>query len=157
MIAACWGGSEKLVSYFLDNQADINARDGKNNNMTPLLIAVKQNDIPLMKLLIARGADHRLRDTYSKGLNSYSGHESDTWKLVSALVADRDAGEKFSGLEALVQELYEHLNPVMRIVLEYSDASSMPQMLDKVIKKVIAEETNKANEFKPIRLKKLAY
>lgn len=148
LIAACWGRSEKLVSYFLDNKADINARDGNNNNMTPLIIATKQNDIPLIKLLIARGADDSLRDSSSKGLNSYAERRSGMWDFVSNLVADRDASEKFIGLEDLVRKLYTHLNPVMHIVLEYSEASSMPQMLDEVMKKIIAEEINRAQALK---------
>lgn len=54
------GGHPKIVKLLLDHGAEVNARQG--NSKTALMYAVYENNIDVLKMLIAHGADLDLRD-----------------------------------------------------------------------------------------------
>lgn len=52
-------GAELLIS----KGADIKAKDGSSNQITPLHFAVRNRDKMMVELLVSKGADVRARDT----------------------------------------------------------------------------------------------
>jgi ankyrin repeat protein len=51
------------VELLISKGADINAKDGARNQITPLHLAVQNRDKLMVELLVAKGADVRARDT----------------------------------------------------------------------------------------------
>ena len=57
LLMASEAGRADLVEFALDNGADIEARDQRPRRSTALHLAVENGHIPVVRLLLARGAD----------------------------------------------------------------------------------------------------
>ncbi len=71
-----------LMRYFLIKGADVNAQDGDGN--TPLILAAKRNNLPLMALLLEYKADMNMRNKESKVFTDYVNR--DIKRLIEALI-----------------------------------------------------------------------
>jgi len=68
---AVYNGELGLTIDFIDNKgADVNQRDEVNYGETSLMIAIRQGDLEMIKILLDRGADPMIADS-SAGLNSF--------------------------------------------------------------------------------------
>jgi ankyrin repeat protein len=66
--SAVLGGHLQMTQLLLEGNADINARDG-NYGQTPLMLALRDSNVNILRLLLARGADVQLRD--NEGLTAW--------------------------------------------------------------------------------------
>ncbi len=69
-VAAAYYGCELLCGAILDAGADINART--NDGTTPLMLAAKSAKLRLVKFLIDKGADIKLKDKAGKTVYDYA-------------------------------------------------------------------------------------
>ncbi len=54
---ACYENNIELVQYYIDNGANLEIRDWDNKRGTPLIIAIKNNNLGVVELLIENNAD----------------------------------------------------------------------------------------------------
>jgi ankyrin repeat protein len=84
--AICKGDIE-AVKKFIEYGADVNE---KSNGMTPLMLAARYNNVELINLLIAKGADLKIKDDKGNSALKYA-QLSNAAKAVDALKAAMNA------------------------------------------------------------------
>lgn len=111
-----------VVALLLDHKANVNARiDSRSpeTGATPLLYAVVQNNLPLTKLLVARGAD--IRSTYRSGRTALhiaaNGGMRDIAQFLLQNGADANARDN-AGSSPLDEAVRRGLSDVTSLLLE---------------------------------------
>src|SRR5437762_2374265 len=60
---AAWSGNRELAAYLIEHGANVQARHAEGGS-TPLAFAVIKNDLAMVDLLLAHGADFKAADNY---------------------------------------------------------------------------------------------
>jgi ankyrin repeat protein len=91
--SACYQGRGSVAEVFIDNGADVNAKD--KHSHTPLYFAVRKKDIDTVKLLIAKGANVNVKEEKKGGASplhaAIERRHPDMAKLLIAKGADLNA------------------------------------------------------------------
>ena len=94
-------GDYKLVKLFIDKAEidypgkfpDVLKKKGEKkqfvDNMTPLMVASKSGNIKIVRLLLNKGADIRLKDSLGRSAIDYASHfkNTDIKKLLQSTIA----------------------------------------------------------------------
>jgi palmitoyltransferase ZDHHC13/17 len=78
MVASNYGRIP-LLKYFIDKNADIQARD--STKFTPLLYSVKQNEIAIFAYLLFKGGDINDQDGMGCGVVHWAAYKNNLWLL----------------------------------------------------------------------------
>lgn len=103
----------ETTKFLLDHGADVNLENGEGE--TPLLIAVASQNVPLIKLLLSRGADSRVWAARAISIAAQC-RNTEIFHILLASVADLDTAD---GLETALLE-----------ILDEGRLDSMPMLLD---------------------------
>ncbi|KAK7202061.1 palmitoyl acyltransferase 1 [Novymonas esmeraldas] len=64
--------NQLILSFLIDNGADVNAAMRGGYGQTPLMVAAARQNLRVVKLLLAKGADMRAQDTQGRTVLSYA-------------------------------------------------------------------------------------
>lgn len=114
--AAAAGAHRDLVTLLLDLGVPVDVRDPAGR--TPLLLAAQAGDLPLIRALIARGADRKARDTRG----------SDALALMRATLASHEATEhRLASSRARHPEIADVRATIRRLRQAIEEASGLLQ------------------------------
>ena len=75
------------VKKCIANGANVNTKNYER--ATPLMLAAKQKNIDMVRLLILRGADAKARDRYNKTLEDYASHDTTMVNAINVAIRER--------------------------------------------------------------------
>ncbi|OUM62500.1 hypothetical protein PIROE2DRAFT_24176, partial [Piromyces sp. E2] len=106
----------KLIKGLVSKGADINFTNSYENN--PLLYAIYEKSLPLVKLFLDMGVDVNLHDDNSPLISAI---EAESYSLVKLLI-DNGADVNFvnqSGFTALVYSMEINNLPIVKLLVEH--------------------------------------
>lgn len=93
----------KMLQFLLDNGAHIDAPDNKGT--TPLMLAVRTNNVPAITFLLQAGADHTARDKIGYDVLSHAAHlrqlDVNDFYVIETLLEDHAAKLKADRAQAV--------------------------------------------------------